>query len=105
MGTGTISRDAYNVFDGSKGKERRVFPYTGSTSYATGGDTFNPEAIGLKAVDVLLGLTMRNAAGTVVVGHWDRTNKKIVWYSAISTEVTNATDLSGYTGNFEAIGR
>lgn len=102
---GTISRDAYAIFDKSAGKERRVFPYTGPTSYATGGDTLNPESISLKLIEALLGLTIMNAAKTVLWGHWDRANKKIVWVSATATEVTNATDLSGYTGNFEAIGK
>jgi len=102
---GTISRDAYGIFDKSGSKERRIIPYTGPTSYATGGDTFNPETISLKLIEALVGLTIMNAAKTVLWGHWDRANKKILWFSATATEVNNLTDLSGYTGNFEAIGK
>ena len=104
MGTGTVSRDAAPMFDKSGSKERRVVAYTGSTSYATGGDTFNPEAISLKVIDALLGLVISDGT-TVYWGYYNPTTKKILWYSATATEVTNATNLSTFTGRFEAIGR
>lgn len=82
---------------------RRVFQYTGPSSYATGGDSLTPESIGLGRIEALLGLTISNGAA-ILWGWYDRTNEKIEWYSATGTEVTNATDLSAYTGVFEAVG-
>lgn len=105
MGTPSISRDAVAMFDKSFTKERRIIAYTGSTSYATGGDTLTPEMVGLGKIEAILGLTIMNAAKTMLFGFYDVTNKKIIWNSATATEVTNATDLSGYTGRFEVIGR
>lgn len=101
---GTISRDAVAMFDKSGSKERRIVAYTGPSSYATGGDTFNPEAIGLSKIEAVLGLTISNGTN-VYWGHFNTSTKKILWYSATATEIANATDLSGFTGRFEAIGR
>lgn len=101
---GTISRDACPIFDKSGTKERRVFQYTGPASYATGGDLLNPESISLKVIDALVGLSISNGTN-VYWGYFNTSTKKILWYSATATEVTNATDLSAFTGRFEAIGR
>ena len=75
----TISRDAVALHDKSGTKERRIVAYTGPASYATGGDTFNPEAIGLKTIDALVGLTISDGT-TVLWGHYDPTNKKLKVY-------------------------
>ncbi len=103
---GTISRDAVAMFDKSGSKERRLIAYTGPSSYATGGDSLTPESISLKVIETIVGLVLANAAITTVYwGVYDQTNKKILWFSATGTQVPNATDLSGFTGRFEAIGR
>ena len=104
MGTGSINRDAVQVQDKSASYERRLVRYTGSASYATGGETFNPEAIGLKTIVDILGLTIWNGT-TLYWGHWDSTNKKIIFYSATGTEVPNGTVLSAFTGTFEVNGQ
>ena len=101
---GTISRDATRFFDKSNAYERRVFKYTGPSSYATGGDTLNPESIALGSIAALLGLLISDGS-TQYYGWWDATNKKIKWFSATGTQVTNATDLSTFIGWFEAIGK
>ncbi len=49
-------------------------------------------------------ITFENGT-TVYWGFYNRTTKKILWYSATATEVTNATDLSAFTGTFEVIGK
>lgn len=100
---GTIARGGVDLFDKSDNKQRRILPYTGPSSYATGGDTLNPETISLKVIEALLGLTISNGT-TVYWGYWNTSTKKILWYSATATEVPNATNLSGFTGRFEAIG-
>jgi hypothetical protein len=101
---GTISRDAVALFDKSGAKERRIIAYTGPAVYATGGDSLTPESISLKVIEALVGLLISNGTNTAW-GFYNQTTKKILWYTATATEVTNATDLSAYTGRFEAIGR
>jgi hypothetical protein len=92
------------MFDKSGAKERRVVAYTGPTSYATGGDTLNPESVSLKVIEALVGLSISNGTN-IYSGYYNQTTKKILWYSATATEITNATDLSAFTGRFEAIGK
>lgn len=82
---------------------RRVFQYTGPVSYATGGDSLTPEEIGLGRIEAVLGLLISNGSA-VLFGYYNRTTKKILWYSATGTEVTNATDLSAYAAVLEVIG-
>lgn len=101
---GTISRDAVQMFDKSGSKERRVVAYSGPTSYTTGGDLLNPESIALKVIEALVGLSISNGTNTYS-GYYNPSTKKILWYSATATEIANATDLSAFTGRFEAIGR
>jgi len=36
---------------------------------------------------------------------WNKATQKIQWFSALGTEVTAATDLSGYSAGFEIIGQ
>lgn len=100
----TVSRDAVQMFDRSATHERRVLSYTGPASYATGGDSLTPEEIALKGIAAIIGLTISNGTN-VYFGYYNRSTKKILWYSATATEIPNATDLSGFTGRFEAIGK
>ena len=101
---GTINRSAGGFFDRSASNERRLVPYTGPSSYATGGDSLTPESLALGKMVAVLGLVISNGT-TVYWGVYDYTNKKILWYSATATEVPNATDLSGFTGRFEVVGK
>ena len=100
----TISRDAVAMYDKSGAKERRIVAYTGPASYATGGDTLPPESVGLGRIEALLGLTISDGT-TLYWGYYNQTTEMILWYSATGTEVPNATNLSTFTGRFEAIGR
>lgn len=100
----TISRDTVQMHDKSGTKERRILAYTGPASYATGGDSLTPESVGLSKIEAIVGLTISNGTN-VYFGYWNATTKKILWYSATATEIANATDLSGFTGRFEAIGK
>lgn len=90
--------------DRSGSYSRRIFQYTGPTSYATGGDSLTPESIALGKIEALLGLFISNGTNTLS-GFYNRTTKKILWYSATATEATNGSDYSAYTGVFEAIGK
>ena len=93
---GTITKIG-DFQDRSGSYSRRVFKYTG-------GESLTPESIGLGKIEAILGLTIWNGSA-VLFGFWDQPNKKILWYSATGTQVTNATDLSAYVGYFEVIGK
>lgn len=101
----TLSFDAVKGgFDKSAAYERRIFRYTGPNPYVAGGDPLTPEQCRLGLIAAILGAAIWN--GTAVLwGVWDSVNKKLVWYSATGTQVTGGTDLSGYSGNFEVIGK
>ena len=62
---GTISRDAVQMQDKSATKERRILAYTGPASYATGGDTLNPESVALSKIEALVGLTISNGTNVL----------------------------------------
>lgn len=100
----TISKDAVAQFDKSGAKERRILAYTGPLSYTTGGDSLTPESISLSKIEAIVGLTISDGTN-VYFGYYNVSTKKILWYSATATEIGNGTDLSGFTGRFEAIGR
>lgn len=100
----TINRNTFPIFDRANATERRILSYTGPASYATGGDSLTPEAISLSKIGAVIGMTISNGSA-ILFGSYDATNKKILWFSATSTQVPNATDLSGYTGTIEVIGR
>jgi hypothetical protein len=99
---GTITKPGA-FSDRSGNYSRRIFNYAGPSSYATGGDSLPPESIGLGRIEALLGLQISNGTN-VYWGVYDQTTEKILWYSATGTEIANATDLSGFSGRFEAIG-
>lgn len=100
---GTINRIG-DFFDRSGSYVRRVFEYVGPTVYSTGGDSFTPESLAMGKIEAVLGLLISNDSA-VLFGYYNRSTKKILWYSATSTQVTNATDLSAYKGLFEVIGK
>lgn len=104
MGVPTISRDAVAFFDKLFDHQVRVVALTGSTSYATGGDTFTPEMLSLGKIEAVVGAYLWNGSA-VLWGVWDPTNKKLLFYSATGTEVTNATNLSTYSGRFLVVGK
>ena len=89
--------------DRSGNYSRRVFNYAGPSSYATGGDSLTPESIGLGRIEALLGLVISDGTN-IYWGYYNQTTEMILWYSATGTEITNATDLSTFSGRFEAIG-
>lgn len=100
---GTINRIG-DFFDRSGSYVRRVFEYVGPTAYATGGDSFTPESLAMGKIEAVLGLTISNGTN-ILFGFYNRSTKKVLWYSATGTEATNGTDYSAYKGLFEVIGK
>ena len=100
----TLSRDVTKgAFDHSQNYSRRIYGYTGPSSYATGGDSLTPEQCSLGFIAAAENLVISNGTN-VYWGYFNPTTKKILWYSATATEIPNATDLSAFTGRFEIVG-
>ena len=84
---------------------RRVFRYTGPSSYATGGEALDPtNDFGVGTINAIVGGVLWNGSAARLAW-WDVTNKKLVIVVPnTGAEVGNGTDLSGYSGQLEALG-
>lgn len=85
-------------------KKARVYDITADNSYATGGYSLTPAQVGLRVIDqtVTHGLRKSDGSAIVQVSH-DRANNKLILFSG-GAQVTNATDLSAYSGRVTFIG-
>ena len=98
MGTMTFSRDTNGGIDVKGNCFELVGTLTGSSSYATGGDSFSIAGVGLSSLDDLViegGTTATTAGYSLKLGG---TNKVplILAYDAAG-QVANATNLSAKT--------
>lgn len=93
----------FRAEDGSNTKRRIQGVYTGPASYPTGGDPLLPAELKLGQLHILDFATPTNGSVVVAVVY-DYVNNKVKWFTAAGAEQNNATDLSGYTVRFEAIG-
>ncbi len=93
--------------DGSNTKRRMQAIYTGPASYATGGDPFLPADIKLGQIDYLdLGTATDAPFTTAYTLVYDYVNQTIIWLvTTTGLQAAAATNLSGFTARFEAIGR
>jgi hypothetical protein len=100
----TLSRFGNNR-DASATKRRYLDIYTGPAVYAAGGDSFVPGDVGFGTIDAIFGKVISN--GTAIrIGWYDRTAQKILWIDPLTgAETVAGTDLSGYTGTLEVVGR
>jgi hypothetical protein len=84
---------------------RRVFRWTGPSSYPTGGETVNlTNTFGIGRVVAVLAQPATNGTDLRLVV-WDRANSKMKWFDLAGAEIGNGTDLSTYSFLAEAIGR
>lgn len=91
--------------DKSAGALRRHFAYTGPVSYEAGGEALGFNQLGFGTVNEVHGLTISDGT-SVYLGWYNRTTDKVLWFDPTSgLEVTPATDLSTFVGQFEAVGR
>lgn len=84
-------------------RKRRTGKLTLPASYTTGGDVLSAAVLNLPNTLKTLRLTAVTLDGTTLVV-WDEAAGKVKCYSALGTQVTNATDLSGKSCLFEATG-
>lgn len=104
MGTPSITRTIGDYHDRSNAFIRKVGQLTGSTSYATGGDTLAAQQFGMGKVDFLLCEPFDN--GTVIIlSVYQVSTGKLKFYDMTGAEIGNGTNLSAYNARFEAIGK
>ena len=94
-------------------RRRKVVKYTGPISYATGGDPIAPADVGLSVIeDISENLAYNSTTPQIYFLVYDNSTAaggpiggKIRWFTATSTEVSAATNLSAATALIEFIGR
>src|SRR3954453_8498997 len=82
----------------------RIATYTGPNPYTTGGESLDGKVPSLGTIEQVYG-GLRGGTG-LIVAYWDKATKKLQLFwgdnanagAAALIEVTNATNLSGYTG-------
>lgn len=79
-------------------KRRNTLDITFDSSYATGGESLTPAALGLVNVDVVLA----TGSGGYVF-KYDKANQKLLAFTG-GSEVSSTTDLSAVTTRVEAVG-
>jgi len=79
--------------------------WVGPASYATGGETGMASALDLpNRIESLPIFAATNAAGTLYIAVYNPTTDSLVWYDTSGVEIVAGTDLSGFSGDFIAIG-
>lgn len=104
MGVMTVTRSIGDYHDRSGSFIRKIGRLTGSSSYATGGDTLSAGQLGMGKVDALLAEPFDN--GTVIIlSVYQVTTGVLKFYDMAGAQIANGTDLSAYNARFEAIGK
>lgn len=103
----TVTQSRARARDNAGIRARRVVDIQGPASYATGGDPFVAGQVWLGAIEFFPTMIALDAAGanprTVAFNY---TTNKLMWFiTDTAAEVTNATDLSGYSFRVEVIGK
>lgn len=103
MGTVTVGTPITRVKSGNKWTI--VARITMSASYATGGDTIDPNKLALGKIDAICTTPATGAAGAVMI-ELDPTvaANKVKAYAAAGNQVGNGTDLSGFSALCQIIG-
>lgn len=100
----TIDRTTIQFQDATATRIRRLGGYTGPASYATGGDSLTAAELALGRIDLFCIEPLTN--GTVILlGRYDYATSKLKVFDLTGAEIAAATNLSTYSGRFEAIGK
>lgn len=100
----TLDLTVARPYDVAGIRRRTIGQYTGPASYVAGGDS-------LTAGEVQIGVLERVIFEIATDGTnfrllmYDHANEKVVWLDEALAEIAGATDLSGYSARFEAIGQ
>ena len=93
----------YPINDKSATFLRKVVRWAGPASYATGGETLDPQDTGLGRVRAVVGVISNGSA--VRIPYLSVSTQKLQWYVPnTGAEVANAVDLSTFVGQVELIG-
>lgn len=100
----TLNYDAVRTRDLAGIRERRVFPYTGPASYATGGESISASDVLLGTIELLpdFHITDGTTVRTMVYNY--TTGKLVAFVPNTNVQVANGVNLSTFTGRFEVIG-
>ena len=91
--------------DKSASYSRRVFQWTGPSSYVTGGESINTTNVfGLGSIAVVHAGAAYNDTDLRLV-RYNPTTGKLQWFDLAGAEVANGTDLSAYSFRGEALGK
>lgn len=93
-----------DFYDKSHATSRRHGLYTGPSSYTTGGESITPESLALGRIDNFHVEALSNGTD-LRLARYDYTNEKVKVFDLAGAEIANGTDLSTYSGRFEAIGK
>ncbi len=88
--------------DGSSTKRRQEGIYTAPV-YVSGGDPLAPAELKLGQLHFFNIEPLTNGS-VIVLARYDYTNLKLKIFDMAGAEIANATDLTAYSGRFEAIG-
>lgn len=100
----TIDRTIGNYHDSSHARIRKIGKLTGPSSYTAGGEPLTPAQLGLGAVEVIHLEEFSNGT-VVIVARYDPVAQLLQFFDHTGAQEAGGTDLSAYTGRFEAVGR
>ncbi len=86
-----------------KGNQKHVVVTVMDTSYATGGTVILPADLGLVQIDSMVSTS--SVAGNPTCPKFAAGVWSVLFFSAVGTEATNATDISANTYVLEVVGR
>lgn len=100
----TLDRTIGNYHDSSHGRLRKIGKLTGPASYTAGGEALTAATLGLGTIELLTIVPFWDGS-TLHLGVYDYANATLLIVNPTTgAEVGAGTDLSAFTGRFEAIG-
>lgn len=102
LGTATVPGIKYR--DKTATYERRLFNWTGPSSYVSGGETVDTlQTFGLGSVPIVFAGPAYNGTD-LRIARWNRSTKKMQWFDLAGAEIAGGVNLSAYSFQGEALG-